>query len=335
MVDANVDNDISLAMISVNARFGDSKAALELYNRWGDRHLFVPVDVKLALIDSLLNSNDIKIALQICDHILQDKQTTNPQQCGQLLKLLSARDLQSDVLRIHEILRQNMVAVDSVGADCVVLAAIRNTKNITEELVDSIAELRPTPSAIVAFSRALKLPLIKRVPWVAMVKSTRVIPLQSDSIDMLSSLIASSMYDAAFQIFSHWAKCGLEANGRLVQLAFIAMQGELDFDNLNMVYNYAREAEVPISPELASNFLLSAIEVGNIAVALSVKDEMDADSVKLCDICVFEESSLQTPQEQPTRPVRVRRRSSTCPKMRMAQDDYIYQQFLADDNDFI
>lgn len=345
-LDIDITNDLRLAFISILARFGDAKSALDIYQSWGESHYLVLIDIKLSLIDALLNANDNKNALIIVEHILIDKQTSEPQKCGQLLKLLMMRDMYNDVLRIHEQFKKEMIQIDSQGADCVITAMIR-VENITESMIDSLCELKPSPAVLAAFARKLKTSnMIKRVVWTSLAKSSLVIPSQQDCVDILSSLVSNGMHEHAWSVFRHYAKCGVEACEQIVRCALLALSDSSDFEKLNFVYNYAREAEVAVPSDLASRLLLSAIDVGNAAVALAVKDEMVADGVKLSeaaeeayhkisDICVFEESTLQTPQEEPMRPVRVRRRSSTCPRMHMNVDNDIYMQFLVDENDFI
>ena len=327
----DLDMKVYIAKININCKFGDSKSAKEMYIRC--QHELIPADVKLNIIECSLNNNDIQFALEITQHLMVDNQLNSPEDAGQLLKYLASRDLSNEVLQIYDILKQNLLTVDRNGADSVIQSLLKI--DITEEHLYNICDLHPSPQYAYQLIQKIKPNLLSCVSWDNMLNDTNILPHPGTIEDIMASLLAVNLYDQAWNIFKRFVSIGYEATNSLISLAYISQQGKRDHDNMLLIYNAARDAELVLESEIASAALLAALESCNISEALVIHDEVEAarvqftqeaqeefkrnfNSVKFC----FPNISPEIPSvEQAVRSVKTRKRSSTCPRLRMTPQE--------------
>ena len=327
----NVDTKAFIARIHINCKFNNHTAAQEMYSSCN--HSIVPANVKLSVIECALNANDTEFALRVSDHMMEDRQLNQPEEAGLLLKLLASRDLSTNVLKIYETLKQNLLTVDVNGADSVIQSLLKN--EITENHLFMMCDLYPSPHMALQMIQKLKPNQLCRVSWDMMLRHSKVLPHPGETEDIMASLLAANLHDQAWNIFKHFVSIGYEATNTLIQCAFMSQNGHRDYENMLIIYNAAKDAEITLESDVASATLLSALEACDISEALVIHDEVEAarvqfskeaqeefnrcfNSVKLC----FHDEVPDVPTvEQAVRGVKTRKRSSTCPRLHMTQPE--------------
>lgn len=139
---------------------------------------------------------------------------------------------------------------------------------------DACAQLRPTVLGITVLAKHIQLEYVNRIPWVLMIESVEIFVL-------MVSLLQKELTNPAWVAFKRFVSLGVVPSENTIELALQTQRDLKSYENISFILEAARHAGVPLSSELCSSVIMSALNAENIAEAVKRKNEPDIARIQL------------------------------------------------------
>ncbi|KAH0788493.1 putative pentatricopeptide repeat-containing protein [Histomonas meleagridis] len=320
----NIKNNITLALFNAYAQFGNIAKVKALYSQISSDFSLVPVSHKINAIQCLLSCSDQKLGFTITDKVICDNRLTSSD-VDRLFQILFDKGYYSELINFYVKLRsKSLIQIGHRASDFIIRSSIKTKLDI-----DIISHLRPSPDCLILLIINLPFEAARRIPWAQMIESCHTPPPSSTLFELMNVLLTKGLDNYAWITFHHYVKLGVPPSENSIELALRTQLNKCYYENMIFIFDAVREYDIKPSSEFWSLLLLSALENGNLAEAISIKMEIDANRVELSkkalttynsiiesikNVCPQIESGTFERQKK-----RTRFRSNTPPKIKMDQ----------------
>jgi len=263
--------DVLIAKLDAYACFGDLSRIREILPQVSHYKDQITTGVRIRIIQSFLAAGDIKSAQLMAEEIFNSKKALTSQETDKLLGLFFGKDMNEDVLRLYMQRIFSQQPIGQKGSDFVILSSLKLQLN--QLIVDAFFSLKPSIVVITDLAKQIPPALYSRVSWIQMIKSIDTIPPSFAVSQLMNQMMNHKSNDVVVFAFKHFLKIGFEVDEVSVSIAMNALSPSSSFDDHMLVFNSARDSGIELRSEWCSKVLLSALETGNIAEALSIKEE--------------------------------------------------------------
>jgi pentatricopeptide repeat protein len=302
---------IFAAQIDAFARFDDNEKVNELYGR--DVRV-VPVAVHVRVFQCFLNAGDER-AFDVLDQILAiSKSALTSELVDRIVQPLFQHDHADRVLAVFHAVEHCVPQFSTLTSDCIIAVALRAATQIP-----SIARLAPSLASIILLLKDHR--PVPRAALLEKLQHTRTPPSDTQFLEILQVFHAKADFDSVWAAFQHLVSLGAVLTTPVMDLLAYYFDRFQSYEDLSFLLNVARDAGVAIPRALDSAVVIAAIEAGNLAGALAIREEVEASRGKLSPEAerkyeeVFGQLRDAFPARKPPSPgVRTRPRSRTSPR---------------------
>jgi hypothetical protein len=283
------------------ANFENIEKVVELYDQAKRAGLLLPPNVRLCVMQCLLNA---------------PRQGLPPELFEKIVQSLRQHDLNDKIVHLYDAMQNYMAQFTQGASDCVISALLRLKIEFT-----SISRLSPSLSSLIQILKMGSKRTIGSVNFLEKILDVPTAPTTNDFFELLTLLSSVTNFETFWPTFRHFVKVGADVSAPIIDLASRYLEQLESYDDMSFLLNTVHDSGIPVSKELLSAALLLALSSGNLGDALSLHEEIDAAQWKASEEAerqytqVFSQLQDMLPAEPGVRRTsRTRARSRTFPR---------------------